>query len=236
MSNSNNGPDTNDTQLLEAAGLTFRFRPASEQAQNVPVLLIMHGYGANDGDAYELVPLVERQVAIVSVRGPGNYSDDPRGSFKWYDMDLNTCTAEPHAPDQSLQQLLDFMPAFPGSAGLTVAPDQFFVGGFSQGAVMSLALVAARPALFAGAIIHSCPFSEELAERLQAADLTGKPFFVAHGLHDFLPIEANGRALVALLQQSGADVTYHEYDFGHETSLQSRQDLADWLAHHLNQQ
>jgi phospholipase/carboxylesterase len=192
---------------------------------------MIHGYGANEGDVFELVPYFDRRLLIAAPRGPGLYSPDPRGSFKWYDMDLQTCQAAPGAPDPALGQLLQSFEDLPGAVSLEIDPAHFFIGGFSQGATMSLAAVSARPELFAGVVCHSCPYSEELAQRLRgAADkLRGKPVFLAHGLNDFLPVAEHGREVAAVLREIGADLTYKEYDFAHETSPQSRQDMADWL-------
>lgn len=232
MSQENSGPDISDTSLIEVAGLPYRLRyPEAANQAVVPAIVMIHGYGANEGDVYELVPYFDRRLLIAAPRGPGLYSSDPRGSFKWYAMDLQTCQAAPGAPDPALQQLLQSMEGLPAGVGLEIDSTQFFIGGFSQGAVMSLAAVSARPELFAGVICHSCPYSEELGERLRgAADkLRGKPIFLAHGLNDFLPIEQHGRKVAGVLREIGADLTYKEYDFAHETSEQSRQDMAQWL-------
>jgi phospholipase/carboxylesterase len=232
LSQENSGPDFSDTSLIEAAGLTYRVRrPEAINQPTVPTIVMIHGYGANDGDVYELVPYYDRRLLIAAPRGPGLYSADPRGSFKWYDMDLQTCQAEPGAPDQNLPLLLQSLEALPSSVNLEIDPSQFYIGGFSQGAVMSLVAVSARPELFTGVICHSCPYSEELAQRLRgAADkLRGKPFFLAHGMNDFLPIAEHGRKLAEVLREIGADLTYKEYEFGHETSEQSRRDMAAWL-------
>lgn len=231
MSQENSGPDISDTTLAEAAGITYRLRAPQGGEGKVPTIIMIHGYGANEGDVYELVPYFDKRLLIAAPRGPGLYSDDTRGSFKWYTMDLQTCQAEPGAPDPGLAQLLASIEALPASLGLDIDPAHLFIGGFSQGAVMSLAAVSARPELFAGVICHSCPFSEELAGRLRGAadQLRGKPFFLAHGQNDFLPIDDHGRKTAEVLREIGADLTYKEYDFAHETTVQSRQDMADWL-------
>ncbi len=218
--------------MAEAAGLQYRLRlpiTSGTGTTGSPALIMMHGYGANEGDIYELLPYIDRQVLIAAVRAPGLYNDDERGSFKWYDMDLQTCEAAPGAPDPSVQLMLTFIEQLAASAGISLDPARLFVGGFSQGAVMALNLAYLRPELFAGVVAHSCPFSDELDRRLRAANLRGKPFFLAHGQQDFLSIDRHGRAAARTLREIGADLTYHEYDFGHETSVKSRQDLADWL-------
>jgi phospholipase/carboxylesterase len=232
LSEENNAPDTSRTEIREAGELTYRLQlPQTPSAGGAPVLIMIHGYGANDGDIYELVPYIDPTVLIAAPRGPGRYNDAARGSFKWYDMDLQTCQAPPDSFGPSIEKLLQFIPALSESAGVTLDPQRLFIGGFSQGAVMALAVAAQQPELFAGIVCHSCPFSPELHERLQqgAAGLAGKPVFLAHGETDFLPIAEHGRKVAETLREIGTDLTYNEYAFGHETSPQSRRDLANWL-------
>lgn len=232
MSQENNGPDTSDTTLVEANGLTYRLRrPKNPGPAPVPAIIMIHGYGANEGDVFELVPYFSHQLLIAAPRGPGQYSLDPRGSFKWYDMDLQTCQSKPGDQELNLAQLLASITTLPASVSLEIDPAHHFIGGFSQGAVMSLVAACARPELFAALVCHSCPYSDELAGRLRnaAAQLRGKPVFLVHGLNDFLPVAEHGRKLAGVLREIGVDLTYKEYDFAHETSPQSRQDMADWL-------
>ncbi len=218
-----------NTTLIENSVLPYLLRlPEGSGDKPVPALIMMHGRGANEGDIYELVPFVDRRVLVAAPRAPLLNSDDPRGSFKWFDISAPG-VAEPGTFDASVAKMVSFIEQLEQSTGVAIDRAQVYVGGFSQGAAMSLGLVAARPDLIAGVIAHSGPFSSQIETRVRAAKLAGKPFFVAHGTRDaILPLDHANR-MITTLRELGADVTYHEYDFDHETSVQSRQDLADWL-------
>lgn len=230
MAENNDGPDLTGTKLVEASPLTYLLRlPAQDNGgKPVPTLVMMHGRGANQGDIYELVPYVDKRVMIVAPRAPVKFSDDPRGSFMWYE-NVQPGTPAPGTLETALEKLAALIDQLEQSTGVTIDRSQLYIGGFSQGAVMSYALVSAYPELVAGVLAHSGPFSEELATRLRQANLQGKPFFIAHGTREtMLPIDHAQRA-VKTLKEAGADVTYREYPIAHETSDESRRDLADWL-------
>jgi phospholipase/carboxylesterase len=56
-----------------------------------------------------------------------------------------------------------------------------------------------------------------------------KPFFVGHGVHDELLGIELGRAVRDTLTNLGADLTYHEYEMGHQITPQELVDIDSWL-------
>jgi len=100
----------------------------------------------------------------------------------------------------------------------------YTVAGFSDGASYSLSIGLANGDVFDSVVAFSPGFS--------AAQLrVGRPrFFVSHGTEDpVLPIEQTSRRIVPALRSSGYDVTYREFDGGHELSAGILQSAADWL-------
>lgn len=155
-------------------------------------------------------------------------SNDPRGSFKWFET-LQLATPSPAILQAVLEKLVSLIGELDKSSGLTIDRTQLYVGGFSQGALMSYFLAGAHPELVAGVIAHSAPFSQAIETQLRQANLRGKPFFVAHGTNEtLLPIEYAQRA-VKTLKEAGAEVTYREFPLAHQISIESRQALAAWL-------
>jgi phospholipase/carboxylesterase len=232
MSEENSGPDLSGTKLVESGPLTYLLRLPSQKnnGQPFPALIMMHGRGANQGDIYELVPYVDKRVLVAAPRAPLLFSDDPRGSFMWYET-AGPGKAAPGTMEAALDKLLAFIGQLEQSAGVGIDRNQLYIGGFSQGAVMSYVLASARPDLVAGIIAHSGPFSDEVEKRLREAGskLSGKPFFIAHGTKDDMVPPSHSQSAASVLRELGADVTYKEYPLAHETSVPSRHDLADWL-------
>jgi len=92
-----------------------------------------------------------------------------------------------------------------------VDPQRIIVGGFSDGASYAISLGLQNGDLFRRVLAFS--------PGLYVGDSTqGKPrFFLSHGIGDeILPIDRCSRILVPRLQKRGYDVTFREFEGGHE--------------------
>ncbi len=221
-------PDTSGTELLMSGALPVLVRRPAPTDKPHPALIMLHGWGANEGDIYELVPFVDKRVLIVAPRGPGQVNDNPRGSWKWYEW-TEVGKPVPGLVDTSLEKLGQLIGQLEDLTGVAVDPTQIYIGGFSQGAAVSIMTATTYPEQIAGLIAHSGFVSPQAAERLQAGVYRGKSAFVAHGIEDQALKLPLGQAARDALIAGGVDVTYREYPIAHATSVESRQDLANWL-------
>ncbi len=100
------------------------------------------------------------------------------------------------------------------------------VNGFSDGASYALGLGLGNGDLFSRAIAWSPGF-------LPGSDTSpvGKArFFVSHGKQDtVLPIDSASRVIVPSLTSSGYDVTYVEFDGGHQMPAAVVNQAMDWM-------
>ncbi len=110
-----------------------------------------------------------------------------------------------------------------------------YLAGFSQGAMMSLALLLTRPEKVAGVVAMSGRLPRQALEREPDREaLTGKPVLVTHGLYDtVLPVE-HGRAAREYLSGLPVELTYREYPMAHEVSAESLREVTGWLTKALD--
>lgn len=229
------GPDTSGTELINGGALTALVRrPAGEvPTGGSPALVMIHGFGANEGDIYELVPFVDKRVLVVAPRGPIKVDENPRGSWRW-SVPQEDGSPDPAVLQDSASKIATLIEQLPDLTGVRLDPAQIYVGGFSQGGLMSLEMAATYPELLAGILPHSGFVSPGAEQRLWAGAFQGKPAFVAHGTRDQMLNIEKGRHIKEVLEVGGVDVTYKEYNFGHVTSPESRRNLANWLNPRLN--
>ena len=228
MSEEQNGPDLSGTEL-RAGIMPYRIRPVENVTGPCPLLFMFHGRGANEGDIFELVPYVSREVLVVAPRAPELYSADPRGSFQWLTRPAPEATlADVEKPLTLILQLLEKL-----ADEYPIDRKRIFFGGFSQGAALSHAAALLYPEVVAGVMAHSSYWPPNPAFRTNLPNTKGKPYFIAHGTQDDPGSLERAREARGLLEAVGAEVTYKEYPIGHATSPASRHDLADWLQAHL---
>ena len=106
-----------------------------------------------------------------------------------------------------------------------------FLGGFSQGGVISLLTAQQYPQKLAGVIALSTylPFSTILA-----SNSVKNSIFMAHGLHD--PVIAYQYAVQSKqkLEENGQIIRWHDYPMEHNICEQELEDLSLWITEYEN--
>lgn len=210
--------------MANEGGLMHRTAAARVGAAPHPVLLLLHGRGADEMDLLGLAPPLDPRFFVASVRAPFAWEI----GYCWYDMESPARRAATFRP--ALAQLRQFVEDLPRA--YPVDPARVFPLGFSQGSFMANALTLSAPELVAGAVLLSGyqPPLETLEGR---PDVRGKPFFVGHGTLDPLLGIEQGRAVRDTLVGLGAAVTYREYPMAHQIIPPEIEEIAAWLAARL---
>jgi phospholipase/carboxylesterase len=207
--------------------------PKSDGKRQPPLLLLLHGYGANEDDLFSLAPFVDERFFVVCVRAPIRIG---LGSYAWFRLGFSPegiviDPAEVEAARQTLRQFVD-----EAIAAYHVDPKAVFLLGFSQGAMMSLDLALREPQLISGVVALSGRVMPSSAEKFASADeLIGLPIFVAHGTQDSVLPVGHGRATRDQLQDLPVSLIYREYPMGHEICEQELREFTEWLALQLSQ-
>jgi thioredoxin len=185
------------------------------------LFLLVHGYGADERDLGGILPYLdpEGRFAVVLPRGPVAAPGTP--GFAWYEFG-GTDPSAFEAAREALDDLLDEACKEQG-----FERSDAFVGGFSQGAGVTLALALgpsdrARPA---GVLAMSPALPGDLDI---APDATGVPVLVQHGTHDPLVPVQRSRDLARSLRAQGVPTVYREYPMEHQVALESLQDARAW--------
>lgn len=213
--------------------LTHLVREPVETAPSPPpLLLLLHGVGSNEADLFGLVPYLDGRFLIVSARAPVEMGP---GSFGWFNIELTPrgMAADVDQAKRSLRLLPGFIDEVVEAYGAD--GECVFLMGFSQGAMMSLALALTYPEKVSGAVIMSGRFpSQVLEDEPDGRALAGKPFLVTHGTYDeMLPVE-QGRTIRKSLEALSVGLTYREYPMSHEVSMESLKEVSAWLSGSLN--
>jgi phospholipase/carboxylesterase len=196
--------------------VTYTERYASGRAEGA--LVLVHGRGATEYDLLSLFDALdpEKRLHGYSPRGPLSL---PPGGAHWYAVP-RVGYPDPETFAEGYASLTRFVDSLPY--------ERVVIGGFSQGAVMSLAvgLGKGRPRP-AGVIAFSgfIPTVEgwELGER------PFPPIALAHGTYDpVIPVEFAHRSLEQL-QAAGADVLYRESPIEHSIDPAFIRDLVPWV-------
>ena len=197
-----------------------------------PLLVLLHGIGADENDLFSLASKLDPRFTVVSVRAPRPYHT----GYAWFDIVWRPDGSIVPNVAQARETLADFVrwiAAVPARLGADAK--RVYLLGFSQGAMMSLGVLRTAPGRLAGVVALSGRFTDALFETTPPAAAMGSvPLFVGHGTQDdILPI-ANGRAVRDAFQPLVRDFTYREYPVPHAIAPAELRDVAAWLTSHLD--
>ncbi len=168
--------------------------PAGAASAAVPLLVLLHGAGGTgERQMQRLRAAIDAAgIAVLAPDSRGSTWDAIRGGFGRDVIFLN----------RALERVFETV---------AIDPDRVGVGGFSDGATYAISLGLINGDLFRRILAFSPGF-------VVAGERQGRPrCFVSHGKADeILPIDRCSRVIVPALRQLGYDVTFREFDGGHE--------------------
>ena len=210
-------------------------RPASAPTPHTqpPLLILLHGYGSNEADLFSFADLLDERFLVISPRAP---RPSMSAGYAWFDVSFTPDGALSRSSEQMLASR-NQLSAFIREAVTAYAadPQQIYLLGFSQGAMMSAMMALTEPKLIAGAAMMSGRIPDELRQMVVPSDqLAALRVFVGHGTADAVIPVAEGRATDALLNSLHVAHEYHEYLIGHHFSDESLDDIVGWLSARLD--
>src|SRR6266516_8117896 len=172
---------------MKTLALVHLVRQPIIEAGTPPLLLLLHGIGSNEQDLYGLAPFLDKRFLIISVRAPNTLGP---GSYAWFEADFTPQgpVINPEQAEASRITLITFLKEAVTAYGAD--PEQIYLMGFSQGAIMSASVALTRPELVAGVVMMSGRILPEIQPLVAPSEhRAGLPFLVVHGTSDLvLPV------------------------------------------------
>ena len=197
-------------------------RPA-KAGPETPLVVLLHGLGADETDVIDLARSLPPAFAYVSLRAPYAHEE---GGYHWFE---DRGVGKPIAA--SVRSSVTYVRTWlDGTDAGKYDPKHRYVLGFSAGMMMAAALVLHDPAGFAGAVLLSGAIAFDAGIDTAKQRLTGVPVFYAHGaLDDVVPAELVKRTQRYLRDGSGATLTEQTYPHGHAITKREIADIRAWF-------
>jgi phospholipase/carboxylesterase len=164
---------------------------------------------------------------VISVRAPYTVS---QGSYRWYDVKFvdNTIIYDKAQAEKSRLDILDFIENLRKKYHFD--EKKVYLGGFSQGAIMSLSVGLTHPEKIAGIMVLSGRVLEEVKTQLaKTENFAHFRALVLHGTEDqVLPI-AYARDTKKILDSLKINTLYQEMPIAHTTNEETVRQMIDFL-------
>lgn len=169
--------------------------PANAGNKPLPLLIMLHGATQRADDMFWYLGSAHEEAG-VAVLAPNSVETT------WDAIGNQAFGEDIYNLDRMLEHVFDTT---------AIDPAHVSVGGFSDGATYALSLGLINGDFFKSIVAFSPGF-------VISGGAHGKPrIFISHGTHDrILPIDRCGRRIAGELKGEGYDVTFREFDGGHE--------------------
>lgn len=194
-----------------------------------PTIIALHGWGASAHDLFGLAPLLYGGEALVlAPEGPIAFPVGPGlDGHGWFPLSGGG-PPDPAAFAQGAADVESFLEyafeRYPIDRG------RVLLLGFSQGGVMAYDAFLRRPERFAGLAALSSWLAPALVEAHPPTEAeAGKPVLVMHGTRDSMIGIDRAHVARELLAERKLELTYREFEMGHEINGEALQVLASWI-------
>ena len=205
-----------------ADDITYIVHEPPKGTAHPPLIVLLHGSGADEHDMIGLWHDLPSEFVVISPRAPFH---DAAGGNRWYRKGPTQ-----DADIAASRKVVDVIVAN-AVQRFDADPTRVFLGGFSQGAVMTYAVALHEPGRFRGAAVLSGTLFPSETAGLTAQDRSNEAFFVAHGTADPRIPFAAATAARAVLERLHVPTTFHAYPgMGHAIDAAETRDLSDWLS------
>ncbi len=193
-------------------------RRAAQRASTAkaPLLLLLHGVGSNERSMWPLAQAIDASFEVLCVRSPVLLGP---GAYGWFHVQFTAQGPVINAEEarDGWEQIARFIDE--AVAAYDADARQVYVGGFSQGGIMSLATLLTSPARVAGAMCLSGRLLPEvLPYRAPDDALRGKRVLLVHGVHDSKLGISYAHWARQQLSATPVTLSYHELAIGHEVT------------------
>jgi len=219
--------DTKNIKAKEKTLLTYLVREPKIKTGKPPLLILMHGVGSNERDLFSLAEHLPENFLIISARGPFTVGSD---RYAWYQVDFSTGKPmiNPGQEEKSRNTLVNFLDQL--KEHYLFNEDHVYLGGFSQGAIMSYSVGLTHPEKVKGIVVLSGRLLEEVKPQAASPErLQHLKIFISHGRNDNVLNIQYARESLVFLKEAGLSPEYHEYNAGHGVSHEMLADLHAWL-------
>lgn len=210
---------------MTALRYVIRTPAGRDDSSELPLVVMLHGRGADANDLADLAPYVGPDFRFVFPNAPKPFEPMPGYSFgfTWFDGWPAERNSLLESRDLLLRFLDEIVARYPTPKGKVI------LSGFSQGGLMAIDVGFRTPVELAGLVVMSGAVYEEDLPPFRS-DL---PMLLVHGIaDDVIPVLVAHRAR-RVLEDHGVDVDYREFPMGHQISEESMSAVAEFMARRL---
>lgn len=222
---------TTDTSIDPSSIFTYKVRMPSTLKSDSPLLILIHGRGSNEQDLHRFSEAFTKEMVVVSPRASISLGSN---RYSWYHMDRSSGSLvyDSQSIENASKNIFRFTEAI--VAKYSLEGRKVYIGGFSQGGVLSLGTGLRHHDYYDAILCWSGQLYDEFKLELQQIDLSLSPkIFISHGNRDdVLPANVMKND-IRYLKSLGFNITEQFYESEHTISRENYQGIVTWIGNQL---
>ncbi len=203
-------------------------RKPKKQSENIPALIMLHGYGSDENDLFSFAEELPEELFIISVKAPN--AMQPFGNA-WYAIHWDNNDGKFSDDTQAIEsreKIKEFIDEVIENYDLD--PDNINLLGFSQGSILSYAVALSYPDKIKNVVALSGYVNQGiLKDGYESDDFSNLKFYCSHGSVDqVIPVEW-ARKTKPFLDKLKIENSYSEFPVGHGVAPQNFFEFREWL-------
>lgn len=200
--------------------LDFNIRESSLESKK-PLIIMVHGFGANKNDLFGLKNFFDEKIEIISLQAPNEML---HGGRHWYNIEWtgNKKRVDTEEAKKSKELLHEFVKEQKDSGKYS----QIILLGFSQGSILSHAVTYENPDLVDILIAFSGYLDTNIFE---FSSNVKTEIFMSHGMFDEVIEVEHANKASEILKEKNIEHFYKVYPLAHSIDENILKDLLIWL-------
>ena len=208
--------------------LNYEIRLSNDNSEDTPLVILMHGYGGN-AKSYSQKSGFNNGISAIYLDAP--YSMNPlSGRNKWYDF-MNEIgdgwSGNQNQIKESIELVLNTIKKVIKEN--KIKSNHIFIGGHSQGGIISYKIALTYPENFNGFIISSGRLPVKYAVKNDLSHYQNKKILIIHGKNDGVMELKYSLAGKNLMEKLGMETQYVIKDGGHGQTPDFYEIVESWL-------
>ena len=188
-----------------------------------PVIFAMHGRGSNEIDIVSLLQVLKEDYIIIGIRGALVLNS----GFQYFTI-KSIGNPDMDSLEDAVESLEKFIAEAPKE--YPIDPSRQFLFGFSQGAILAMALSLKMGDNIKGIAALNGYIPKQFKEKYAGKSLHGSSVFIAHGERDQIFPLSIGQENYDYFSEKTENVTYKVYPIGHSVSQEEKNDVVEWFS------
>lgn len=204
--------------------LEFNLRE-SKSGGRVPLMIMIHGFGANKNDLFGLKNFFPEGYNIIALDAPNQML---MGGKHWYNIEWigNDKRVNLEEAKKSKEMIISFIE----NAKEKYNPSEIILLGFSQGTILAYSVLFDRPDLLDTLIAFSGYIDERLINYSgDNQEIRMKDIFISHGLFDEVIEPKLAEESSKILKEKSINHFFKIYPLAHSLNEDIIQDLLNWM-------